>query len=442
MHPGRSQARCAWQVSTLSARKELNVKSQFRLASSVRLALAMLPILVLLLAACGGGQPTPQVLVITATFTPQVIVQVVTATFTPIPEGGQGVAPTVQEVTATLPPTPEPTATEAVVSSGGGLAISTKQSSSIPAPTATLIPRASDTPLPPSPLPSDTPLPAPSNTPRPAAPPAATLNRSWLVVYTVCQPPRSNDSYSLWQMRGDGSEAEKVILTASEPAFDANGKRMVYYKWIEGLRVIYLDRNPQQEIISRGDGNASFPSMSPDGNQIVYHQIPSNWQGQFTLRVCDVNGQNDRSLTPGSRPAWSPKGNLIAYDSCNQQNQCGIFVVQPNGQGLRQLTTDAGGGPAWSPDGKKIAYASAADGDFEIYVMNADGSGKIQITKNKGNDALPTWSPDGNFIYYRSDNDGKVWGINVVGATGSNPRKLVNAPACDLWNFEKLTVTK
>ena len=434
------------------------MKSRSHLTSNGAPALALILLVAALLLAGCGAEPTPQVLVVTATYTPETVVLVVTATFTPAPEATQGSAPevpTVQEVAVTLPalPTedvaaspPPPTAAEGA---GGSLAIATKQSSVVLRPTSTLAARPSDTPVPPTPPPQATATPLPPSatpvppTPRPTARPQPTgPNRSWLVVYTVCQPPRSNDSYSLWQMRGDGSEAEKVIAAASEPAFDLAGNRMVYYKWIEGLRVIYLDRNPQQEILSRGDGNASFPSMSPDGKQIVYHQIPSNWNGQFSLRVCDTNGQNDRSLVPGSRPAWSPKGNLIAYDSCNQSNQCGIFSVQPGGGGVRQLTTDAGGGPAWSPDGTKIAYASAADGDYEIYVINADGSGKVQLTKNGGNDALPAWSPDGNWIYYRSDNDGKVWGINIVGATGSNPHKLVNAPACDLWNFEKLTVTQ
>jgi TolB protein len=106
------------------------------------------------------------------------------------------------------------------------------------------------------------------------------------------------------------------------------------------------------------------------------------------------------------------------------------------------LTTDVGHGPAWSPDGQRLAYATAEDGDFEIFVINLDGSGKRQLTQNKGNDVLPAWSPDGNFVYYRSDNNGRGWSIMIVGADGSNPRKLVDAPACDLWAFEKLAVTR
>jgi hypothetical protein len=57
---------------------------------------------------------------------------------------------------------------------------------------------------------------------------------------------------------------------------------------------------------------------------------------------------------------------------------------------------------AWSPDGQFIAYSSMQDGNFEVFVMNADGSEVIQITQdppeNAWDDTYPTWSP-GNFTF-------------------------------------------
>ena len=43
-------------------------------------------------------------------------------------------------------------------------------------------------------------------------------------------------------------------------------------------------------------------------------------------------------------------------------------------------------GPAWSPDGKKIVFTSNRDGNSEIYVMNADGSGQTNLTRNGADD--------------------------------------------------------
>ena len=62
--------------------------------------------------------------------------------------------------------------------------------------------------------------------------------------------------------------------------------------------------------------------------------------------------------------------------------------------------------PAWSPDGSKIAFISSRDGAFEIYVMNADGSGQTRLTNGLADNAWPSWSPDGPKIAFFSNRDG------------------------------------
>ena len=73
-----------------------------------------------------------------------------------------------------------------------------------------------------------------------------------------------------------------------------------------------------------------------------------------------------------------------------------------------QLTDndDADGSPSWSPDGQRIAFDSNRDGDWELYVMNADGSEVRKLTQNDGSDYYPAWSPDGQRIAFQSDRDG------------------------------------
>lgn len=55
--------------------------------------------------------------------------------------------------------------------------------------------------------------------------------------------------------------------------------------------------------------------------------------------------------------------------------------------------------PAWSPDGSKIVFESTRDGpDADIFVMNADGGGVVQLTRNDVSDSTPVFTPDGQFI--------------------------------------------
>jgi len=78
----------------------------------------------------------------------------------------------------------------------------------------------------------------------------------------------------------------------------------------------------------------------------------------------------------------------------------------------------------------KIAFASDREGNFEIYVMNADGGGLTRVTDNVGEDTHPTWSPDGTRLAFVSNRDGNKE-IYVVGADGGVATRLTTNTAED-----------
>jgi len=82
-----------------------------------------------------------------------------------------------------------------------------------------------------------------------------------------------------------------------------------------------------------------------------------------------------------------------------------IFTIKPDGTGQRQLThvpdDKTAASPAWSPDGRRIAFQSNVDGEFQLWVMNADGSGQTRLLSDPGyNHYQPSWSPDGSRLVF------------------------------------------
>jgi len=85
-----------------------------------------------------------------------------------------------------------------------------------------------------------------------------------------------------------------------------------------------------------------------------------------------------------------------------------------------------------SPDGTRIAFQSNRDGNYEIYVMDADGSNQTNLTNNPADDMFPVWSPDGTKIAFMSNRDGN-WEIYVMNADGSNQTNLTNNIGDDMY---------
>jgi Tol biopolymer transport system component/outer membrane protein assembly factor BamD (BamD/ComL family) len=116
----------------------------------------------------------------------------------------------------------------------------------------------------------------------------------------------------------------------------------------------------------------------------------------------------------------------IAFTSDRDGND-EIYVMNADGSGLVNLTNhDANDRkPSWSPDGTHIAFASDRNGAYGIYVMEADGGGVTRLTSNLADDDHPAWSPDGKHIAFTSDHDGN-WEIHVMNADGSGQTNLTN----------------
>ena len=125
------------------------------------------------------------------------------------------------------------------------------------------------------------------------------------------------------------------------------------------------------------------------------------------------------AAVPGASAAGT--GQAVAFVS-DRDGDPEIFRVEPDGSGLVQLTSNSAWDtdPSWSADGARLAFSSNRDGDDDIYVMGADGSSVINLTSaDTGNDLQPDWSRDSSKIAFVRSGD-----IYVVPAAGGAAVKL------------------
>jgi hypothetical protein len=85
----------------------------------------------------------------------------------------------------------------------------------------------------------------------------------------------------------------------------------------------------------------------------------------------------------------APGGGHIAFAS-DRDGNFEIYVMNADGSGQTRLSERW---PSWSPNGGRIAFASKRDGNTEIYAMNADGSGQTRLMNNQADDWWPAWGP-------------------------------------------------
>lgn len=152
------------------------------------------------------------------------------------------------------------------------------------------------------------------------------------------------------------------------------------------------------------------PDISPDGQQIVFTSNQTE-TGNNNIFVRDRGGvvrnlTNDPATDEWAR--WSPDGKQIVFDSNCDGGVFEIYVMNADGTGTpTQLTSPPtlGRYPSWSPDGRQIVFRRGID----IYVINADGTGTpMQLTSEVAPSfaQMPVWSPNGRYIAFMSFREG------------------------------------
>ena len=229
--------------------------------------------------------------------------------------------------------------------------------------------------------------------------------------------------------------AKDTLASTRKPAEAGLGCYQMYVMDVDGKQV---------QPVSTGQGATTCGYFYPGDRRILYsstHAAGPNcppkpkrdgayrWAlDDYDIYAVDLDGRNVQRLTtaPGydAEATISPDGKTIVWTSV-RDGDLDLYAMNLDGTGIRRLTDDVGydGGAFFSPDSRRIVYRAAhptdpaeiaryqellaqrlvEPGQLEIFVMNADGSGKQQVTSNNASNFSPFFHPDGKRIIFSSN---------------------------------------
>lgn len=253
----------------------------------------------------------------------------------------------------------------------------------------------------------------------------------------------SYPSYTLWVFDTLTQSSQQVPLPVASPTAH-NAKMTADGEWIvfsggAGLNSqIYTVRPDGSGFrrITDGDGDLVDPAVSPCAGRVAYQQVGGD------VFVVNFDGTGRTNLGYGiDMLEWSPDGKkLVGADWAlggGYNSDLWIWDLTTFPITKTKITSRPAGAafvrPAWSPDGSKITAVFAYEGtNYDIVVMNPDGSGLVNLTSDMPSDEHnPAWSPDGQYLFFSSTRDGSqdIW---FMRADGSGRTKMISGGGATL----------
>lgn len=220
-----------------------------------------------------------------------------------------------------------------------------------------------------------------------------------------------------------------------QPAFSPDGTRVAFASDRAGswdIWILPLNGGPAVQV-TRSPADEIHPSWAPGGDRLVYCSLSPTANQWELWMTSDASGGSRKFIGYGLFPEWSPTADVILYQRAREQGgrRFGIWTLAMT-DGEPQFPSELAWGaaeacilPTWSGDGSAIAFVGAADtvrsamdheepalASTDIWLMAADGRGKVRLTDGFSVNHAPAFGPDGR-LFFTSNRSGcdNIWSL-------------------------------
>ena len=208
-------------------------------------------------------------------------------------------------------------------------------------------------------------------------------------IYFISDRDTTHRMYFLYEMDADGKNVRKIYnnrLYDSWISSRKNGEEfIVTTKQNDKKAFVIIDKNGNElkTVLNTNEFKFNDPYFSPDGKQIVYRAVKTNFDELWlmnddggNLKQLTYYPENDSSRNPhqyhAGPPFWEPNNNFISYIS-DQSGNYNIFVIDPDGKNQTKISPDSidGGWHSWSPQGDWIVFDGTLNNEnYDIFILN------------------------------------------------------------------------